>query len=205
PATAGESRTCRSSYSCDRAATVLRPSCDRPPTGLRAVAAIAAPTKDGRGCVAEKIVGAALAATVGTVAAIAAPTGLWLSEERALTGASASGRLCRLLVRAALGEHGQLVVGGLLFLEGGFQQRQRVVVAELAGQRAQRAVGGDLVVLGLLRAADQCGVADGAGFDFIDHFLALFHQAFHRHALHALELDAEHLDHLVDAFDLTQG
>ncbi|CEE80472.1 hypothetical protein XAC2852_790195 [Xanthomonas citri pv. citri] len=110
-----------------------------------------------------------------------------------------------LLVAALLGEQGQLFVGGLFFFQRGEQQRQCIGITELLGYGGNGAVRGDFVMLHLLRTADQCRIAHRAGLDFIDDLAALLHQAFHRSAFDALELDAQNLDDLVDAFDLALG
>lgn len=79
---------------------------------------------------------------------------------------------CCALVGALFGEHRQLLVGRALFLQRGFQQRDRLDVAELFRQRAKRPVRGDLVVLDLLRAADQCRIAQRAFLDVLDDIVA---------------------------------
>src|SRR5581483_6182779 len=68
-----------------------------------------------------------------------------------------------------LGDFGELLVGGLLFLERRLEQRDDVVVAELFGVGHRRAVRGDLVVLGALRAPDHGRIAQGVvGKVFVD-------------------------------------
>src|SRR5690606_5423166 len=69
-------------------------------------------------------------------------------KRRGRGGGSGSVTLLRgALVAALLREQGQLLVGGLLFLEGLEDQRQGLLVTKLVGQGGQGAVGGDLVVL----------------------------------------------------------
>src|SRR6478735_5370273 len=60
-----------------------------------------------------------------------------------------------LLVDAALRDVGELLVRGLLFVEILLQQVGRAVVLHRPRPGDQRAVGGDLVVLGALRRRDQ--------------------------------------------------
>ena len=71
-------------------------------------------------------------------------------------GARRSGGLCCLGIAAALGQQGELLVGGLLFLKRLQQQRKGVLVAQLLGQRGDGAVGRNFVMLDLLCAAGWC-------------------------------------------------
>lgn len=63
-------------------------------------------------------------------------------------------------------------------------------------------VAGVLVVLHLLRRADECDVAHRTLVDLLDQIIALLHYALHRRALDALELDACQLHDLIYAPEL---
>ena len=103
------------------------------------------------------------------------------------------------------GRQRQLLVGSLFFLERLKQQRDRVRFTELFGQRDQRSVGGNFVVLDLLCGRNQGSVQHRAPFNFVDLLLALLDQAFHRHAFNALETDPAAFHHLIYPLDLTLG
>src|SRR5204863_362317 len=65
----------------------------------------------------------------------------------------------RLAIDLRLGDVSQLLVGGLLLVEGLAEQILRLVVAEHLGKVGKRAVGGNLVMLGALPAGDERGIA----------------------------------------------
>src|SRR5262245_24140119 len=67
----------------------------------------------------------------------------------------------RFLVQSRFRQGGQLLVGRLLFVERLLQKIGGGLLAERAGEGAGRAVSSDLVVLDLLRRADQCRVLRG--------------------------------------------
>ncbi|MNN39661.1 hypothetical protein D3C81_1537090 [compost metagenome] len=60
-------------------------------------------------------------------------------------------------------------------------------------------------MLDLLRATNQCSIADRALLDTVDRLFAFLDQAFHRGAFDALEPDPQQFHDLVDALDLALG
>jgi len=55
----------------------------------------------------------------------------------------------------AFGDAGELLVAGAFLIERLLQQARNLAIAKLPGKRAERAVAGDLIVLGPLRRCDE--------------------------------------------------
>jgi len=55
-------------------------------------------------------------------------------------------------------------------------------------------------MFGLLSASNQSRITNWTFFDFVDDFLAFFHQAFHGGAFHTLEFDVQRLPVVGQAF-----
>src|SRR5918996_5566203 len=125
--------------------------------------------------------------------------------DRAVARRSSGGRGKRRLVDLGDRQLVELLVGSLLLVQGRLEELFDVLLAQRVGERADRAVRGDLVMLDLLRADDQGGIEDLGGLDLLDHLLGLLDQALHRLAALAARADVELLEYLVQALDLTVG
>ena len=110
-----------------------------------------------------------------------------------------------LLVDAAFGQRGQLLVGSLLLVQRLLQQLDRLVVPHRLRPGHERAVRGHLVVLGALRGRNQQRVHGGLVGIFLERALGLFEDAGHAVAVLAARLLAEALEHAGETIDLAPG
>ncbi len=110
------------------------------------------------------------------------------------------------MVDDGFGDVGELFVGGAFFVEGFLEKVGDVLVAELLGEGAGTAVGGDFVVLDALSGTDEGGVEDFGGEAFLHHLFALFDEAFHGFALLDSGVgDVELVEDFFEALDLAFG
>src|SRR3954465_239036 len=118
----------------------------------------------------------------------------------------ASGRLAVFLFRLEVdhggGELGQGVIGRLFLVQRRLQQLCRVLHAELLGPGAQRAVAGDFVMLDRLRGCEQAGVERRSVLELLHDLGAFIGDAVDRFARLATGRLAQHLEDLVQTFDL---
>src|SRR5207302_652869 len=84
----------------------------------------------------------------------------WRCSRGRIDGSSGSRALAlrRFPIQPAFGELGQQLVRLPLFIEGLLEELDSILLAQEAGPGADRPVAGDLIVLYLLRAADQAGI-----------------------------------------------
>src|SRR5688572_9787776 len=130
-------------------------------------------------------------AAVAALLAIGAATTLRPSE--------ASFASLGLGVRLRFGDAAQGMVDELLVVEDVLEDAERVVLLDLLGPGAQRAVGGDRVVAGLLRGRDDHRVAHGALLRLPEQLLGLGHDALHALAGLGLGLLVEQAEHPLQA------
>src|SRR6478609_237699 len=120
-----------------------------------------------------------------------------------------SGRLAVFLFRLEVdhggGELGQRVIGRLFLVQRRLQQPCGVLHAELLGPGAQGAVAGDLVVLDRLRGCEQAGVERRRVLELLHDLGAFVGDAVDRFARLAAGRLAQHLEDLVQTFDLALG